>query len=240
MLCLEYWAFDIITLLAGLMPDSDTKTSIVAMCVNTVSVSFFITFGFSAVVSTRVANELGAGNVDKAKNAIKVASELAIVLATIVVSVFVPGHKLWARFFSSSPVIITEFGRMVPLLTITMILDTAQGVLSGVARGCGWQRIGACTNLGAFYLIGTLDGSDLRSSVSNLHPHHRTSNQMGECKVVSGKRRIFTYLMRLLMLDPEMIVIFKTRWEGDRDLCQKLAGETTRLDVAGEITTEHQ
>ncbi|XP_078432979.1 protein DETOXIFICATION 18-like [Wolffia australiana] len=154
MLCLEYWAFDIITLLAGLMPEADTKTSIMAMCVNTVSVSFFITFGFSAVVSTRVANELGAGNVDKAKNAIKVASELAIILATIVVIVLVLGHNLWARFFSSSPVIISEFGRMVPLLTITMILDTAQGVLSGVARGCGWQRIGACTNLGAFYLIG--------------------------------------------------------------------------------------
>jgi Na+-driven multidrug efflux pump len=24
----------------------------------------------------------------------------------------------------------------------------------GVARGCGWQKIGACINLGAFYVVG--------------------------------------------------------------------------------------
>jgi MATE family multidrug resistance protein len=23
-----------------------------------------------------------------------------------------------------------------------------------VARGCGWQKIGACINLGAFYIVG--------------------------------------------------------------------------------------
>ncbi|XP_078433076.1 protein DETOXIFICATION 19-like [Wolffia australiana] len=154
MLCLEFWAFDIITLLAGLMPDSGTKTSIMAMCVNTISVSFFITFGFSAVVSTRVANELGSGNVKKAKNAVKVASELALVLASIVVLLLIFGRRVWATFFSSSPEIITEFAAMVPLLAVTMFLDTVQGVLSGVARGCGWQRMGAWTNLGSFYVVG--------------------------------------------------------------------------------------
>lgn len=25
---------------------------------------------------------------------------------------------------------------------------------AGVARGCGWQKIGACVNLGAFYAVG--------------------------------------------------------------------------------------
>ena len=24
----------------------------------------------------------------------------------------------------------------------------------GVARGCGWQKIGACINLGAYYIVG--------------------------------------------------------------------------------------
>jgi MATE family multidrug resistance protein len=27
-------------------------------------------------------------------------------------------------------------------------------VFLGVVRGCGWQKIGACVNLGAYYLIG--------------------------------------------------------------------------------------
>eukprot|EP00494_Astrolonche_serrata_P017077 UN17252 len=33
-----------------------------------------------------------------------------------------------------------------------------QGVLSGVARGCGWQHVGAYVNLGSFYLLGIPSG----------------------------------------------------------------------------------
>ncbi|XP_042506474.1 protein DETOXIFICATION 13 [Macadamia integrifolia] len=43
---------------------------------------------------------------------------------------------------------------MVPLISVSVIIDSLQGVLSGVARGCGWQHLGAYVNLGAFYLVG--------------------------------------------------------------------------------------
>uniref|UniRef100_A0A0A9F157 Protein DETOXIFICATION n=1 Tax=Arundo donax TaxID=35708 RepID=A0A0A9F157_ARUDO len=43
---------------------------------------------------------------------------------------------------------------MVPLLSISVLTDNLQGVLSGVSRGCGWQHLGAYVNLGAFYLVG--------------------------------------------------------------------------------------
>ncbi|KAK9013124.1 hypothetical protein V6N11_041145 [Hibiscus sabdariffa] len=33
-------------------------------------------------------------------------------------------------------------------------MDSLQAVLSGVARGTGWQHIGAYVNLGAYYLVG--------------------------------------------------------------------------------------
>eukprot|EP00258_Populus_trichocarpa_P038900 XP_024454919.1 protein DETOXIFICATION 10 [Populus trichocarpa] len=33
-------------------------------------------------------------------------------------------------------------------------MDSLQAVLSGVARGSGWQKIGAYINLGSFYLVG--------------------------------------------------------------------------------------
>lgn len=34
------------------------------------------------------------------------------------------------------------------------VMDSIQGVLSGVARGCGWQALGAAANLGAYYVVG--------------------------------------------------------------------------------------
>uniref|UniRef100_A0A3Q7I0M2 Protein DETOXIFICATION n=1 Tax=Solanum lycopersicum TaxID=4081 RepID=A0A3Q7I0M2_SOLLC len=43
---------------------------------------------------------------------------------------------------------------MLVLLAGSHFLDGIQSVLSGTARGCGWQKIGALINLGAYYLFG--------------------------------------------------------------------------------------
>ncbi|KAE8672977.1 sec-independent protein translocase protein TATC [Hibiscus syriacus] len=43
---------------------------------------------------------------------------------------------------------------MTPLVCVSVILDSLQGVLIGVARGYGWQHVGAYVNLAAFYLVG--------------------------------------------------------------------------------------
>ncbi|XP_010260247.1 PREDICTED: protein DETOXIFICATION 18-like [Nelumbo nucifera] len=154
MVCLEYWAFELLVLLAGLMPNSENSTSLIAMCVNTEAVSFMITYGFSAAVSTRVSNELGASNADRAKNAVAVTLKLSVILALTVIIALLFGHNIWAGFFSDSPGIKKEFASMTPLLAISILFDSAQGVLSGVSRGCGWQHLAAWTNLGAFYIIG--------------------------------------------------------------------------------------
>ncbi|XP_020271382.1 protein DETOXIFICATION 18-like [Asparagus officinalis] len=154
MVFLEYCAFEILVLLAGLMPNSENSTSLIAMCVNTEAISFMITYGFSAAVSTRVSNEMGAGNTRKAKNAVSVTLKLSCFLAFSVLLLLAFGHNLWARFFTFNPSIVQEFASMTPLLAASILLDSAQGVLSGVARGCGWQHLAAWTNFVAFYLIG--------------------------------------------------------------------------------------
>ncbi|KAL6840666.1 hypothetical protein ACP4OV_029530 [Aristida adscensionis] len=154
MVSLEYWAFELLVLMAGWLPNSTVSTSLIAICVSTESIAYMITYGFSAAVSTRVSNEIGAGNVDKAKNAVFVTMKLSVLLAVSFVLFLVFGHGPWASLFSRSTVIASKFATMSPLLVISILLDSAQGVLSGVARGCGWQHLAAMTNLVAFYFVG--------------------------------------------------------------------------------------
>lgn len=154
MVCLEYWAFEILVLLAGLMPNSDITTSLVAMCVNTEAIAYNFTYGLSAAASTRVSNELGAGNPGRAKHAMTVSLKLSIALALVVVLALGFGHDIWAGFFSDSSVVIEKYASLTPLLVISIILDSFQGILSGVTRGCGWQHFAVCINLAMFYLIG--------------------------------------------------------------------------------------
>ncbi|GJN07366.1 hypothetical protein PR202_ga25190 [Eleusine coracana subsp. coracana] len=154
MVCLEYWAFELLVLIAGLLPNSTVSTSLIAMCSSTEAIAYMITFGFSAAVSTRVSNEIGAGNVDRAKNAVSVTLKLSVFLAVSFVLLLASGHRLWAGLFSGSAAILSEFAAITPLMMVSIVLDSAQGVLSGVARGCGWQHLAAVTNLVAFYFVG--------------------------------------------------------------------------------------
>ncbi|XP_012850570.1 PREDICTED: MATE efflux family protein LAL5-like [Erythranthe guttata] len=131
MVCLEYWAFEILVLLAGSMPNSEITTSLIAMCVNTESIAYMIAYGLSAAASTRVSNELGAGNIERAKHATGVTLKLTVLLALFVVSSLFFGHNLWSRSFSDSPVIIDAFASMTPLLVASISFDFFQGIFSG-------------------------------------------------------------------------------------------------------------
>ncbi|XP_023768324.1 protein DETOXIFICATION 18 [Lactuca sativa] len=154
MVCLEYWAFELLVLLAGILPNSEITTSLIAMCVNTEAIAYMVTYGLSAAASTRVSNELGAKNIDKAKEAMAVTIKLSVILALVIVLALGFGHNIWAGFFSNSRVIINQFASMTPFLMISITVDSIQGVLSGVARGCGWQHLAVCVNLAMFYVIG--------------------------------------------------------------------------------------
>ncbi|CAI8593146.1 unnamed protein product [Vicia faba] len=154
MVCLEYWAFEIMVFLAGLLPNSQITTSLIAICANTESFAYMITYGLSAAASTRVSNELGAGRPERAKHAMRVSLKLSLLLGLGFVLLLVFGHDIWIQLFSNSPVIKEEFASITPLLAISILLDSVQGVLSGVARGSGWQHLAVYVNLATFYLIG--------------------------------------------------------------------------------------
>ncbi|KAA3453056.1 protein DETOXIFICATION 18-like [Gossypium australe] len=154
---------------SGLMPNSEVTTSLIAMwyaClpleanVNTESIAYMITYGLSAAASyfnrnsTRVSNELGAENPRKAKTAMAVSLKLSILLALIVVVALAFGHNIWAAFFTDTASIINQFASITPFLLISIAIDSFQGILSGVARGSGWQVLAVWANFGTFYLIG--------------------------------------------------------------------------------------
>ncbi|EYU44958.1 hypothetical protein ABFS82_13G072800 [Erythranthe guttata] len=154
MVCMECWAFEILVLLAGLMPNSKISTSLIAICVNTQAICYMVAYGLSAAASTRVSNELGAGNPNRAKRAAVVTLKLTLVLELCVVLALCFGHNIWANAFSHNPDIIKAYASMTPLLAVSVSFDAVQTVLSGVVRGCGWQHLAVFIVIGNFYFIG--------------------------------------------------------------------------------------
>ncbi|KAJ0099346.1 hypothetical protein Patl1_21399 [Pistacia atlantica] len=167
MICLEWWSFEIVILLSGLLPNSKLETSVLSICLITTSLHYVIPCGFGAAASTRVSNELGAGNPGAARLAVYVVMILAVSEAVIVsITLFFCRYVLGYAYTNDKEVVDYVI-ELAPLLCLSVIMDSMQAVLSGrktdntslfleseVARGSGWQRIGAYVNLGAYYLVG--------------------------------------------------------------------------------------
>ncbi|KAL6650563.1 hypothetical protein ACP70R_009488 [Stipagrostis hirtigluma subsp. patula] len=154
MVCLEWWSFELLVLLSGLLPNPKLETSVLSICLNTGSLAFMIPFGLSAAISTRVSNELGAGRPQAARLATRVVMALALIVGILIGLVMVLVRNFWGYAYSNEEEVVQYIARMMPILAVSFLFDTLQCVLSGIARGCGWQKIGACVNLGAYYLVG--------------------------------------------------------------------------------------
>ncbi|KAA8532618.1 hypothetical protein F0562_032566 [Nyssa sinensis] len=154
MICLEWWSFEMLILLSGLLPNPELETSVLSVCLSTTTTLYAIPYGLGAVVSTRVSNELGAGNPRRARVSVFAVMSLAIIEAIIVSLTLFASRRVFGCAFSNEREVVNYVTTMAPLVCLSAILDSLQAVLSGVARGCGWQHMGAYLNLAAFYLFG--------------------------------------------------------------------------------------
>ncbi|XP_031265318.1 protein DETOXIFICATION 14-like [Pistacia vera] len=155
MICLEWWSFEFLTMLSGLLPNPELETSVLSVCLATISTLYTIPDGLGAAASTRVSNELGAGNPQAASIAVKAVMFLAVSEAITVSTTLFAGGHVFGYVFSDEKEVVDYVTKMAPLICLSVILDSLQCVLSGVARGCGWQDLGAYVNLAAYYLCGT-------------------------------------------------------------------------------------
>ncbi|KAL1342933.1 hypothetical protein AAHE18_09G192700 [Arachis hypogaea] len=128
--------------------------SAVMICLNTISTVYCIPFGIGAAASTRISNELGAGNPEAARIVVMAAMCLAMMETSVVSATLFSCRHIFGYVFSSEKEVVDYVTVMAPLVCLSVIFDSMQGFLSGVARGCGWQHLGVYVNLGAFYLCG--------------------------------------------------------------------------------------
>ncbi|PUZ61234.1 hypothetical protein GQ55_4G259400 [Panicum hallii var. hallii] len=154
MVCLEMWSFELIVLLSGLLPNPKLETSVLSISLNTAAFVWMIPFGLGSAISTRVSNELGAGRPQAARLAVRVVVFLAVSEGLAVGLILVCVRYVWGHAYSDVEEVVTYVAKMMLVIAVSNFFDGIQCVLSGVARGCGWQKIGACINLGAYYIAG--------------------------------------------------------------------------------------
>nr|AYC12247.1 testa 12-like protein [Fagopyrum esculentum subsp. esculentum] len=154
MLCLENWYYRMLILMTGNLSNAKIALDALSICMTVNGWELMIPFAFFAGAGVRVANELGAGNGKGAKFATIVAVATSGVIGLFFMALIIILHDKFAFIFSNSEVVVEAVNKLSILLAFTILLNSVQPVLSGVAVGSGWQSSVAYINLGCYYLIG--------------------------------------------------------------------------------------
>ncbi|CAO2192981.1 unnamed protein product [Urochloa humidicola] len=154
MLCLENWYYRILILLTGNLKNAAIAVDALSICMTINGWEMMIPLAFFAGTGVRVANELGAGNGKGARFAAIVSSATSLVIGLFFWVLIMCLHDKIALVFSSSAAVLGAVDELSVLLAFTILLNSIQPVLSGVAVGSGWQSTVAYVNIGCYYVIG--------------------------------------------------------------------------------------
>ncbi|KAI3887365.1 hypothetical protein MKX03_002769 [Papaver bracteatum] len=154
MICVESWYYRILVLMTGSLNNATIAVSALSVCMVINGLEMMIPLAFLAATGVRVSNELGAGNGKAAKFASIVSVITSLIIGVCFSTLIMIFHEKLAMFFTSSHAILQAIDKLAYLLAITILLNSIQPVLSGVAIGAGWQASVAYVSLGCYYIVG--------------------------------------------------------------------------------------
>ncbi|CAL1356668.1 unnamed protein product [Linum trigynum] len=136
------------------MENAEVAIDALSICLNINGWEMMISLGFLAAAIVRVSNELGRGNAKGAKFAILVTVATSFLLGVLLFLVFLFLRGKIANLFTENLEVVHDVSDLSPLLACSILLNSIQPVLSGVALGAGWQSIVAYINIACYYLVG--------------------------------------------------------------------------------------
>ncbi|KAE8733950.1 hypothetical protein F3Y22_tig00000916pilonHSYRG00390 [Hibiscus syriacus] len=152
--CLEWWWYEIMILLCGLLLNPKASVASMGILIQTTALIYIFPSSLSFGVSTRVGNELGANQPKKAKLAAFVGLFCGFMLGLSALVFATMVRNIWASMFTGDKEIIALTSLVLPIIGLCELGNCPQTTGCGVLRGTARPKDGANINLGCFYLVG--------------------------------------------------------------------------------------
>ncbi|CAK9173080.1 unnamed protein product [Ilex paraguariensis] len=152
--CLEWWWYEIMILLCGLLLNPQATVASMGILIQTTALIYIFPSSLSFGVSTRVGNELGANQPEKAKLAAIVGLSSSFILGFSALFFAIMVRNKWAKMFTQDSEIIALTSLVLPIIGLCELGNCPQTTGCGVLRGTARPKMGANINLGCFYLVG--------------------------------------------------------------------------------------
>ncbi|KAF5195464.1 Detoxification-like protein [Thalictrum thalictroides] len=166
MMCLEFWYYMLLIVLAGQLKNATIAVAAISICNNLNGWEIMIFLGFNAAISVRISNELGAGRPRAAKFSILVVVVTSALIGVVFFALVLALRNVYANPFTNNPVVAHEVSKLAVIFAFTLLLNSVQPVLTGVAVGAGWQWLVAYVNIACYYIVGLPLGFFLGSKLN--------------------------------------------------------------------------
>ncbi|KAF2666825.1 MATE efflux family protein [Microthyrium microscopicum] len=145
----EWWAFEIVAIVAGQLGTIDLAAQSVIMTADQVMNT--IPFGVGVATSARVGNLLGARDATGAARAANCAAWLSMLLGVVVLAILMGTREHFALLFNDDRKVVKLTAEVLPYVALFQIADGLNGSCGGALRGMGRQHVGAAVNIVSYY-----------------------------------------------------------------------------------------
>jgi len=122
----EWWSFEIVALMAGVI--SDVALAAQTVVLSTATLMFMITFGVAIATNVRVGNALGAGDVKAAKRSAVVGTMMGLCTALGSSVILLCIRNFWGYLFSDDEEVVHLVASVLLIYSIFAVFDGAQAV----------------------------------------------------------------------------------------------------------------
>mmetsp|Transcript_9292 Transcript_9292/g.14353 ORF Transcript_9292/g.14353 Transcript_9292/m.14353 type:complete len:515 (+) Transcript_9292:103-1647(+) len=152
--CFEYWAFEVLAIMCGWMPNNIVAIGANYTLLNITSMIFMIYYGVGSSGGTCIGNALGEGDSKKASTAAKLTIGLNLILSVVFAILLIVLRYHIPRIYTHDEDVVDLVSSLLLIGSAFQIADASIETVQGVFRGSGRQKLGAILNFLTYYVIG--------------------------------------------------------------------------------------
>lgn len=151
MILAEYFAFEVLTLAASYLgPQRLAAQSVLG---TVAALIYQVPLSLAIAASTRIANLVGAGFPDAARQSAKVTVVVAGVVGCANMTLLSVGRSVLPVLFTGDEVVRAMVAEVLPVVAAFQLFDAVTSSTNGMLRGLGWQSIGGWAVLVGYYVV---------------------------------------------------------------------------------------
>ncbi|KAH7865369.1 hypothetical protein Vadar_005702 [Vaccinium darrowii] len=152
--CLEWWWYEIVLFLGGLLNDPQSTVAAVGVLIQTIGVIYVVPSTLNVSISQRVGHELGAGEAHRAQRAAIIGITIALGYGLTAFCLTFMLRSVWGKIYTNDRETLALIATALPIIGLAEVGNSPQTAACGVLVGSARPKVGVRINLTAFYLIG--------------------------------------------------------------------------------------